>query len=341
MGRYEITNAQFAAFLNDAQLDGGATGRGSNMYFQDDGRIRIADGGPTIFRTGGQLGITYNSSAPLGSRFGTQFVSGTDMSVHPVHTVSWFGALKFANWLTIDRGLGESERAYTEGATADGWHPVTISSMDWTTRDLNASERQALVNDVKGFRLPMDNHSATASAYNEFYKAAAWDPIDGVNHVYGFGRDTIDQRDANATGLNPNWPALPDDPFERGFNPQQTTPVGFYDGTNWQQSDWNWPDDSFATFQTRANENAYGVFDLSGNVMEWGQDQRSDGSDERALRGGSWSGSYLDIEGSDRNHSLHGLTDANIGFRVVAAPEPGAGAALLVMTILALGRRRS
>jgi hypothetical protein len=41
MGQYEITNAQFAAFLNDAQLDGGATGRGSNMHFDADGRVRI------------------------------------------------------------------------------------------------------------------------------------------------------------------------------------------------------------------------------------------------------------------------------------------------------------
>src|SRR5262245_464101 len=50
MGQYEITNAQFCTFLNDAQLDGGATGRGSNMYFQDDGRVRTSPGGPTIFR---------------------------------------------------------------------------------------------------------------------------------------------------------------------------------------------------------------------------------------------------------------------------------------------------
>jgi formylglycine-generating enzyme required for sulfatase activity len=340
MGQYEITNAQFAAFLNDAQLDGGATGRGSNMHFDADGRVRIADGGFTIFNRFAQLPISYDPSAPLGQRYGTQFVNGADVSMHPVHSVSWFGAIKFANWLTIDHGLGEGERAYAEGPNADDWHPVTISSQAWLDRDLNAGERAALVNDVKGFRLPMDDQANGASAYNEFYKAAAWDTDAGVNRIYGFGRDTIDNFDANGSVLNEFGAFFRDDPFEEGILPE-TTPVGFYDGTQWQQSDWNWPDDDFATFDTNPNENSYGIFDLSGNILEWGQDQRFDGSSDRPLRGGSWAGGATDARADFRNRSIHALTDSAIGFRLVFVPEPGTLTLLALLGVVALKHEHS
>ena len=341
MGRYEITNAQFAAFLNDAQLDGGATGRGSNMYFLSTGEVRTSASGPTMYRaypaTGS--GITYNATAPIGQRYSPRIVNGLDFGYHPVNVVSWYGALKFSNWLTIDRGLGEVQRAYTEGPNAAEWHPVTISSTDWTTRDMNAGERQALVSNVKGFRLPMEDHSASASAYNEFYKAAAWDSADGVNHTYAFGRETLDERDANGLALNANWPTVRDDPFEEGTLPE-TTPVGFYDGTNWQQSDWNWPDDDFPTFQTRANENGYGIFDLNGNVTEWAQDQAELVSNIRILRGGGWREGGIAFETSYRNGTGPTANSVDIGFRLVRVPEPAHGAALVVIALLYVRRRR-
>ena len=278
MSRYETTNAQYAAFLNDAQLDGGATGRGSNMVFEDNGRVRVSAGSSTMFVGGSQLlnhPITYDPAAPVGQRFSLRPINGMDMSNHPVRQVSWFGAAKFANWLTIDRGLGDSQRAYTEGPNPEDWHPVSITTTNWQNRGLNSTERQDLVDTVKGFRMPMDDRASTASAFNEFYKAAAWDTNDQVNRTYGFGRDTIDHMDANGKRLDPSdiFDLLPDDPFEAGVDPD-TTPVGFYDGTLWQRSDWNWPDHTamFDTFQTRANENSYGIFDLSGNVREWIQD---------------------------------------------------------------------
>ncbi len=111
MGKYEITNGQYAAFLNDAQLDGGTTGRGSNMYFENDGRVRTAPGGATMFRAypSSFSQIDYDPSAPVGQRYGARTKDGMDMSSHPAVLVSWYGAAKFANWLTIDQGFGESQ----------------------------------------------------------------------------------------------------------------------------------------------------------------------------------------------------------------------------------------
>ncbi|MCP4591415.1 MAG: formylglycine-generating enzyme family protein [bacterium] len=328
MGKYEITNGQYDAFLNDAQLDGGATGKGSNMYFQDDGRVRIAPSGATIFRASPAsfAQIDYDLAAPLGQRFTPIVKQGMDMSPHPATNVSWYGAAKFANWLTLDRGFGAGQRTYTEGPNAEDWHPATISTADWQTRDLNTSERQALVDNYAGYRLPMDDQSATASTYNEFYKAAAWDPVNQVNHTYGFGRDTIDNLDANGYRLHADWENYADDPFEAGFDPD-TTPVGFYDGTTWLRSDWDWPDPApeFNMFAARLNENAYGIFDFTGNADEWVQDAWVDGSPERATRGGAWANS---AEGINRlvvdyreSHFPQG-TGSNIGFRLTQVPEP-------------------
>ena len=339
MGMYEITNAQFAAFLNDAQLDGGATGKGSNMYFQDDGRVRAAPGGPTLFRGWTEPSswpVRYDVSTPLGQRWAVDLVNGMDMSSHPVWNVTWYGAAKFANWLTLDQGLPSDQRTYAEGPAAADWHPATISTADWQTRDLNSAERQALVDNYRGFRLPMDDQASTASAFNEFYKAAAWDPDDQVNHAYGFGRDTIDYMDANGAGLRPWWELLPDDPFEAGIDPD-TTPVGFYDGTLWQRSDWNWPDQTadFDTFQTRANENAYGIYDLSGNLDEWAQDRWSDSDHRHAIRGDCWSGIE---ELSKRSLSSPEVGWEYLGFRVVQVPEP-ATVVLLVIAGACIIRR--
>lgn len=341
MGQFEITNAQFAAFLNDAQLDGGATGKGSHMYFQDDGWVRTAPGGPAIFHAIGSV-IRYDPALAVGQRFAPAIKQGMDMSPHPVFNVSWYGAVKFSNWLTLDQGLGEAHRAYTEGPTGADWHPVTISTADWQTRDLNAAERQALVDDYQGFRLPMDDQASTASAYNEWYKAAAWDPDDQANHVYGFGRDTIDHQDANGSTLRPwdPWEEFrPDDPFDAGNDPD-TTPVGFYDGTLWERGDWNWPDQDpfFDTFQTRANENAYGIFDLSGNLGEWMQDGWVDWMSYRGTRGGGWA--QLDeLEAASRELHLPASSSAHRGFRVVGVPEPTTGLLLLGGGALLLRRR--
>jgi formylglycine-generating enzyme required for sulfatase activity len=339
MGRYEITNAQFAAFLNDAQLDGGATGKGSNMYFQDDGRVRTAPGGPTLFRAqpASFSQIAYDVGAPLGQRFTVATKDGMDMSAHPAVLMTWYGAVKFANWLTLDQGLPAGERAYTEGPTGADWHPVTIGTADWQTRDLNAAERQALVDDYEGFRLPMDDQASTASAYNEWYKAAAWDPDDQVNHVYGFGRDTIDYMDANGHELRPWEEFLPDDPFEAGSDPD-TTPVGFYDGTLWQRSDWNWPDQDpfFATFQTRANGNAYGILDLSGNLEELVQDQWGPPG-YHGLRGAGWGG-VLDL--AYVNAIYAGADSYTAGFRIVHVPEPTTVIPFLLGVALVIWRHR-
>ncbi|MHC4236026.1 MAG: SUMF1/EgtB/PvdO family nonheme iron enzyme, partial [Planctomycetota bacterium] len=316
---YEVTNAAFAAFLNDT-IDSAnrVNQRGQYMYHDTDSgdvyvnSIQPGEAGPDGSQT---LTVKMYSASVNAYRISydldlSLYVAAPGSEQHPLTGVSWFGALKYCNWLTIDQGLGPPQRCYHEGPATDldEWRPVTITKSEWQVRDLNDSERQALVDNYAGFRLPMDDGSDNtdpwsdaADAYNEWYKAAAWDQSAGVNRIYGFGRDDISTNGADANYWNSG------DPFDNG-----TTPGGFFDGVNLLG------DGVTATLDT---DSFYGLYDMSGNVAEWTQDRYSTTS-TRALRGGSWASFEAQgiwIRNFDRNFASPSLVWGEIGFRVVRA----------------------
>ncbi len=96
IGTYDVTNNQYAAFLN-AKLPDGETNDPLSLY---NSSMTDATFG----------GITYNPSAPSGSKY---FVS-LDDGDHPVNYVTYYDAIRFANWLNNGQGNGNTETgAYT------------------------------------------------------------------------------------------------------------------------------------------------------------------------------------------------------------------------------------
>ncbi len=314
VGKFEITNQQFAYFLNNAQVDAGVSGRGSNLVFQANGQVTTTDG-TMMFKPFSSSRIVFVSSSPVGMKYTPE----AGYSTHPIMHVSWIGALKFCNWLTIDQEIGEDQRVYTEGPTAADWHPVVISTEDWAVRDLNDAERQDLIENYLGYRLPMDNVGESfgwvgqqENPYNEWYKMAAYDPnapnsvrsgpadetVSADHWFYGFGRDTI-------TGNGANY-LMSGDPFEFGG----TTPTGYYNGSNGN---------------TINTSNPYQIHDLSGNVAEWMQDQALSTANH-PIRGGSWGQMTTFLASTYRLYAATDFTSSEIGFRVVrmlpAPPMP-------------------
>ncbi len=129
-----------------------------------------------------------------------------------------------------------------------------------------------------------------------------------------------------------------------------TTPVGFYNGTLKQKTDYNWLSTA-TTFQTLDGANGYGLYDMQGNAWElindwYGQTYYSaspfdnptgpttgfimpDGKPYRGMRGGNWYNGLM-VSGKNDGHSrisnrnpsyYRGPQDPNhpyyhIGFRV-------------------------
>jgi formylglycine-generating enzyme required for sulfatase activity len=94
IGKYEVTNAQYGAFLN-AVDPGGANANG--VY-------------NTLMGSNSRGGITYTPGAVSGAKYTIR----TSMGDKPVNFVNWYDSARFTNWLGNGQGTGSTETgAYT------------------------------------------------------------------------------------------------------------------------------------------------------------------------------------------------------------------------------------
>lgn len=310
IGKFEITTGQFAQFLNEAQLDGGASHIGSFMSFgpdYGDGVVTVSEA-PAFVPRGVQFAmvsnalIMYHPQAPIGTRY----VVVPGFESHPVDWVSWIGAAKFCNWLTLKEGMTPDDFCYNETQDPTYWGPRT-GWATWPDRDLNQDERQQLVDECRGYRLPMDNLGnqygpigLQDNPFNEWFKAMSYDPnglttfrfgptgepLPLYHWTYSFGRDTLSPGDANDFYYGP-------------------TPVGFYNGVN-----------IYNGVPTNRNNNPFGIFDGSGNVGEFLQDAVVDeygAASHRSYRGG--------MPNTFRSVIHYMEPWASQGFRVIRVPQ--------------------
>ncbi|MGB0715357.1 MAG: SUMF1/EgtB/PvdO family nonheme iron enzyme, partial [Phycisphaerae bacterium] len=307
IGRYEVTNELYVEFLNDALADLGGF-RGQYMFFDETtGEVFIND------TVNGQRG---EADEDLQQKLfdpainpGIEFAEGEyrvlsspfDYRYHPVTGVSWYGALKYCNWLTLEAGLPSEQRIYGEGTNEEltSWRPITISPEDWEIRSMSDAEYDALLL-LWGYRLPLDESDGTVSPYNEWSKFATASSANGAlafDAVYGFGRDAITGADANFRCSG--------DPFEDEFKCQLggTSPVGFFDGIQ-----------QLVDGPTNPTDNAYSLHDVSGNVWEWMQGDT--GNENRWVRGGAFNSLAGFLATSERVIREADAVDQATGFRI-------------------------
>jgi|GEM_PF-1907312 len=276
VARFETTHDQFLRFLNDASMSSDAA-RGAFLYYDTGGNVWMNEamqpGRDEIFQIGASR-LVYRPDQPPGKRY--DHVRNKDGSApyaeHPIIGVSWYGAVKYCNWLTLYSGRGMAERCYMEGTNALDWAPVTATN--WGRGQFSDGERSAWIK-KKGFRLPMldsDPADVSTNRYNEFYKMAAWQGM--TNRLYGFGRDSGDYRDANVAVGGSN------------ASPPSTRQVGSYNGEGFT-----------GRTRTRRNLNYYGLYDINGNAAEWVTDPASTSAPlQRILTGGSFNQAMVPIQ---------------------------------------------
>jgi len=302
MATYEITNEQYLRFLNDAEAHPKAA-QGANVHVDEGGNVWMD---PAQHRPERRLfdlkesRLVYRRDLPPGRRYElTRAVpeTGGSYARHPVTGVSWYGAVKYCNWLTLETGGSPDDCCYREGPHELDWAPATAPADAWRAGHFAAAARQAWLA-RGGYRLPMDDGSGTTNGpapYNEFYKAAAWNG--STNMPFGFGRARAQAGDANF--------------LDHGLLARHdTTPVGYFGGGRTPEE-----------MPTRTNANAYGICDLSGNVAEWINDFGIEGStQDRACGGGSWRAPLPRLD--ERLYVHPFFADRFCGFRVMTTRLP-------------------
>lgn len=112
IGKYEVSNSQYVAFLNTK-----ATSDSFGLY----------DAGMDISRSGSDGSYTYS----------------TPNSNHPVTSVSFWNAARFSNWLHNGQGAGDTE---------DGAYTLTVSGMTNNTITRNSGATWAITSESEWYK---------------------------------------------------------------------------------------------------------------------------------------------------------------------------------------------
>jgi len=229
--------------------------------------------------TFGSDGNTFNASQAL------QITKDTRGTAKPATSVSWNEAARFANWLNTSTG---HQAAYK---FADG-SAVNDNIQLWTSGEAGYDVNNKYRNSLAKYVLP---------SYNEWYKAAYYNPTNSTYYDFPNGSDT--RPTAVTGGTGPNTAV-----YTQSGEASPTGP---------------------ADVDQAGGLSPYGVMGLGGNAREWQESSfdlaNSSVSSSRGSRGGSWLFAPGNLSSRNLPNNDPSFEFYLIGFRVAMVqpvPEP-------------------
>jgi formylglycine-generating enzyme required for sulfatase activity len=266
-------------------------GSGANQFTMD--FVTIGNPGNAADTTGspnpaGSVGYTYDIgkfevSEDMISKYNANFGTANNLVItkdtrgtnKPATSISWNEAARFVNWLNTSTGNQAAYKFTTSG--------VNDNLVLWSSIDPGYNVNNKYRNSLAKYFLP---------SYNEWYKAAFYDP----NKVGGSGYWDY------ATGSD-------------------TSPTAVAGGTTAGTAVYS-SQSAPADVINAGGLSPYGVMGLGGNVWEW---QESSGdlannlnSAARIFRGGDWSTNANALISSFRTTDPPTKPNSNVGFRIAS-----------------------
>jgi sulfatase modifying factor 1 len=272
-----IGNAGNAADTTGVPSPAGAVG-----YEYGIGKFEVSEDMITKFNASQSLQITKDNRDPN----------------KPATNVSWNEAARFVNWLNTSTGGSAAYKFTTLGVNDNIALWTASDTLDYEATNPYRSKRATYV-------LP---------SFNEWYKAAYYNPTNSTYYDFPNGRNTAPTAVASGTADN----------------------TAVYNGQSGP-----------ADVDQAGGLSPYGVMGLGGNVREWDESSldllNSSDSSNRGVRGSRWGDAdSFNLSSSSRgSRSPSGVTDS-IGFRVAslssdappAVPEPSM---MVIGTLFGLG----
>jgi formylglycine-generating enzyme required for sulfatase activity len=224
--------------------------------------------------TAGRLGLSLH---PM------DFVTGGPRPDMPATGVSWNEAARFVNWLNTSQGFQPAYKFSTQPGDAE--YDSNENILLWEAGDAGFNADNPLRNRLARYVLP---------SAHEWYKAAFYDPFNGVYYDYPTGSDSAPS--PVASGFSPNTAVY--------FSQPGPADIALAGGLSLN-----------------------GIMGMGGNVYEWEETEfdlvNNSGSSARGDRGGFWLSS-VNLSSSVRFGDVPSFeVRNNIGFRVASIPEPG------------------